>query len=320
MADIIAFKGAGLPAGDLAMYKRNLEQAQETAPTIGGLPFLKMGKDAVWRYGQTDTEVQEGSEWAVNPVTFKKGFIAWAESGGTKPLGEVMKPVLAGNLPRLEQMADVGAEWKDNVYFELTCLNGDDEGKTVKFANSTKGAVEAFHVLIAHLIHQIDVDKSKLVPIVALQSTGYQHSNRSYGIKGWVAKPHFEIIEWVSNGQAPAEAQEDEPDEEVKQPEQPQRRAAVPSRGSAAAKREKADFREPAATSRGSAPTLGSEIPRNAPKRAAAAAGPDSEEGGNGQVGSNPGGSAEDAANAYTGDPAGPVVRRRRRAAVTDVA
>ena len=269
MADIIAFKGAGLPVGDLAMYKRNLEQAQETAPTIGGLPFLKMGKDAVWRYGQTDTAVQDGSEWAINPVTFKKGFIAWAESGGTKPLGEVMRPVLGGNLPRLEQMADVGAEWKDNVYFELTCLNGDDEGKTVKFANSTKGAVEAFHVLIAHLIHQIDVDKSKLVPIVSLQSTGYQHSNRSYGIKGWVAKPHFEIIEWVSNGQAPAEAQEDEPEQETaKEPEQPQRRAAAPSRGAAAPDREPAPER---AATRGPVPARGSAIPRNAPKRETAA-------------------------------------------------
>ncbi len=78
MSDIQLFKGAGLPAADIAKYKQALTRVQASAPTIGGLPILKLGKDGIWRYGQTDTDVQDGSEWAVNPVSMKKGFIAWA--------------------------------------------------------------------------------------------------------------------------------------------------------------------------------------------------------------------------------------------------
>lgn len=305
--EIALFKGAGLPAGDLAKYKQNLQKTQLSAPTIGGLPILKLRKDGTWCYGQTDTDVQDGSEWAINPVTFKKGFIAWAKDGGTKPLGDVLAPVLAGDLPRLEDMVDVGAEWRENVYFELTCLNGDDEGKTVKFTNSAMGAVEAFHTLIAHLIHQIETDPSKLVPIVSLEHTSYQHSNRSYGIKGVIVKPLFEIVEWVSNGQAP-DVGEEEPegeDDQQEEAKQPERRAA-PARGTAAPAREPA---KPAAPPRGPVPARGSAIPRNAPKREAAPAR------GNGKPVADV--STETQPDVPPED-AGPVVRRRRRA-VTDI-
>src|SRR5258708_35882124 len=152
--DIQLFKGAGMPAGDLAKYKQELQRVQAGAPVIGGLPILKLGKDGIWRYGQTDTEVQDGSEWAINPTTFRKGFIAWAKSGGTKPLGKVLKPVLLGNLPVRDDLPDVGADWTENVSFELTCLNGDDDGKTAEYASNAMGGVEAFHTLIAHRFHR----------------------------------------------------------------------------------------------------------------------------------------------------------------------
>lgn len=300
--DIALFKGAGLPATDIAKYKQALTRVQLSAPQIGGTPILKLGKDGIWRYGQKDTEVQDGSEWAVNPTTLKKGFIAWAKSGGTKPLGKVLKPILLGELPIQSELPDVGAEWKENVSFDLRCMNGDDEGITVEYASNAMGGVEAFHVLVAQFLHQLEVDPTRLVPIVILETQGYQHGNLSYGIKGWVEKPVFTIVEWVSGGAETATAlSEDEAEEEEQpaEPQQPARRAAAPPRGAAPA-RETAPER---AATRGPVPARGSAIPRNASTRAGAPT-------------RRPVKEADDQDGGESGAPAaGEPTRRRRRAA-----
>lgn len=306
--DIQLFKLAGLATQDLAKYKKALLKTQATAPVIGGLPILKLGKDGVWRYGQTDTEVQEGAEWAINPTTFQKGFIAWAKEGGTKPLGKQMQPILLGDLPVREELPDVGADWSENIYFELTCLNGDDEGKTVQFTNSAMGAVEAFHTLVAHLIHQIETEPGKLVPIITLEHSGYQHSNRSYGIKGWVVKPVFEIVEWMDNDASPeAVGEEDEPDEPEKETVAP-KRGPAPKRGGAEAKPEPEPTKTVARGARGTATPRGAAPARDkAPARGAA---PSRRNGAAKKADAAPEDSEPEVETVE------PVVRRRRRQAV----
>lgn len=237
MNDIVLFKGANLAKGDLARFKGALQTAQATAPQIGGIPILKLGKDSIWRYGQKDTEVQEGSLWAVNPLTLMKGYVAWGK-GGTKPAGKLARNVLQGNLPTQDELPDVGADWTEYVEFELTCCNGEDKGTVVKYASNSMGGVEAFHRdIITHLIHQAEVDSTKLVPVVELMVDGYYNNNAQYGVKkdgkaGWIAKPVFEIVEWMTFA-GPEHGEADQADNDpppAKQPEQqaaPTRRAAV---------------------------------------------------------------------------------------------
>lgn len=290
--DVQLFKGAGLPAGDLAKYKQALARAQATAPIIGGTPILKLGKDGTWRYGQHDTEVQEGSEWAVNPVTMQKGYIAWATQGGTKPLGKVVRPILQGNLPLESDLPDVGAPWSENVSFQLQCMNGEDKGTMVEYASNSMGGIEAFHVLVAHLMHQIEVDPSKLVPVVSLANTSYQHANRSYGLKGVIFKPVFEIVEWVSGGMETAAAEPEAKREP--EPATPPRRGRPPANMPAEATPARA------ATPSRRAAVNGAGKPAYDPVADAAAS------------------TQEQYAAAGQPEDAGPVVRRRRRV-VTDI-
>lgn len=197
------FSGAGLPAADIGRYKKALVEVQQTAPQIGGTPFLRLDpNDGIWVYGQQDTEVEEGSEWAVNPLTLEKGFVAWPKAGG-KPVGKVLKTVF-GPLPLLSDLPNVGERWDEAVRFELQCVSGEDVGTTVEFTSNALGGVEAFHNLLTEFQKQLDVDTVNLVPIVVLENSSYEHTNRAYGT---VFKPVFTVARWVAMSGQPAAQQ-----------------------------------------------------------------------------------------------------------------
>ena len=55
--------------------------AVDTSTVAGrsGLPMLQFKRDGdgTWSYGQKRTVVEDGSRWAVNPVSFKWGYISF---------------------------------------------------------------------------------------------------------------------------------------------------------------------------------------------------------------------------------------------------
>lgn len=227
------FGGAGLPSADIGRYKKALVEVQQTAPQIGGTPFLRLDPDdGVWVYGQQDTEVESGSEWAINPTTLEKGYVAWPKAGG-KPVGKVLKTVF-GPLPVQTDLPNVGERWDEAVRFELQCTSGEDTGTTVEFTSNALGGVEAFHSLLTEFQKQLDIDIVNLVPIVVLENTSYEHSNRAYGT---VFKPVFTVVRWIGmqgasattngSGATPQTDQQQEPQTQVKEPEpqQPQRQS-----------------------------------------------------------------------------------------------
>ena len=95
MSNLTTFKSAGLPAvKDLAnALKSNLPKLAEVGSVI-----IKMDKTGHWVFGADQTEVEEGSQWAVNPFSFIHGFIAW---GDGEPLGEKMVGI-SQPLPELD--------------------------------------------------------------------------------------------------------------------------------------------------------------------------------------------------------------------------
>ena len=78
---LATFSKANLPA--LTSALRNLQ------PVGGdvGVAIVKMDKGGHWVFGADQTEIEEGSTWAVNPLSFVHGFIAW---GDGEVLGEKM--------------------------------------------------------------------------------------------------------------------------------------------------------------------------------------------------------------------------------------
>ena len=72
---------------------KSLNNAAMTMPRVGGdKQFLKMDKgNGDWIFGQEETVVEDGSQWAVNPMSLMRGYISW--DGNQQVEGERMVPV-----------------------------------------------------------------------------------------------------------------------------------------------------------------------------------------------------------------------------------
>ena len=187
MSNLTTFKGANLPAvADLSKaLKSNLANVTDVGTVI-----IKMDKTGHWVFGSDQTEIQEGSEWAVNPFSFVHGFIAW---GNAEVLGEKMVAI-SQPLPELEPApANAKRGWETQVGLEITCINGDDKDLVARFATTSVGGKRALQSLGAEIATQIDKDPTKPVAIVALSTEHYAH--KSYGK---VYTPIFKVIRFES--------------------------------------------------------------------------------------------------------------------------
>lgn len=192
MTSIVAFKAAGLPTTDANAFKRGMQvgQAQANVNVGSGTPFLRLEKGTGdWVYGPKDTQVEDGSLWAVNPHSLQTGYVAWKAG---KPVGKQMASVFGTQVNR-EDLPEVGAAWQENIGFQLQCISGEDTGTVVEFTNNSYGARKAFSALTEAMKNQADADINRVVPIVELKSDSYQHAEY-----GKVRNPIFEIKRWAS--------------------------------------------------------------------------------------------------------------------------
>lgn len=215
---ISLFARSGLPSVDMNAYKQSLKAAANAAKSsLGGMPYLRMGKDGEWVYGAESTEVEEGSLWAINPFSMKMGWIAWGvgPQEGTvlgEQLASVAEPqIQRGNLP------DVGAEWTACCAFELVCVTGEDKGTAVLYKTNSVGGRRVFADILQLVSAEMDSDEGKCVPIVELNCDSYPH--KKYGK---IYTPVFDIKKWVMPdatelGGAPAQ-EEKAPEAEKEQP------------------------------------------------------------------------------------------------------
>ena len=76
MSNLVTFSTANLPSvTSLSTALRALEKDVGAA----GVVILKMDKTGHWVFGADQTEVEDGSTWAVNPFSFVHGYIAWGD-------------------------------------------------------------------------------------------------------------------------------------------------------------------------------------------------------------------------------------------------
>ena len=187
MSNLVTFAGAGLPAvSSLSQSLRKLEAA--AGPS--GMVILKMDKTGHWVFGADQTEVQDGSQWAVNPFSFVHGYIAW---GDGEVLGEKMASV-SDPLPELDA-APPGAKkgWETQVGMSLKCISGEDAGMEARFTTTSVGGKRGVQELAVAIAVQVEKDQSTPVPIITLGKEHYQH--KSYGR---IFTPTFGVKEWVS--------------------------------------------------------------------------------------------------------------------------
>jgi len=160
---VSTFSNAGLPAvSSLGDALRSIQT--DVGPA--GVAILKMDKTGHWVFGADQTEVQDGSLWAINPFSFVHGFIAW---GDGEVLGEKMVPV-STPLPEMEPAhANAKRGWEPQVGMSLKCLDGEDEGLECRFSTTSVGGKRVVSVLAVSIATQVDTDQSEPVAVVKLK-------------------------------------------------------------------------------------------------------------------------------------------------------
>ena len=198
---VALFKSAALP--DVQSFQRSLAAVQDDLQISSGSNFLKLDKaSGLWMYGAQENECQEGSEWAINPMSLKTGYIAW---GKGEVLGKHVRsisqqPVIASELPPAGPQCKRG--WEKCIVMTLVCLNGEDAGTQVEYEQTSYGARSAFSDLLGALQVQAASDPVNIVPVVTLESDSYEH--KEYGK---IHNPIFAIKRWMSmEGEATAAA------------------------------------------------------------------------------------------------------------------
>jgi len=175
-----------------------------TAAIIGrtGLPMLlfKSREDSgTWGFGQKRTIPEPGSRWAVNPLTFKYGFICFGDNN--KVLGERLVPISQPK-PVITELPDMGFPWQEEWAVNMKCLDGADAGVEVIFKTTTDGGVKAIVTLVDLVRDRINSGQhdGKIAPIALLEKDSYPH--KQYG-KVWF--PVLNTVDWMPlDGPAPA--------------------------------------------------------------------------------------------------------------------
>ena len=187
MSNLVAFSQANLPSvASLSTALRALEKDVGQS----GIVILKMDKTGHWVFGADQTEIEDGSTWAVNPFSFVHGYIAW---GDGEVLGEKMVPVTQP-LPELDAAPPSAKKgWESQVGMSLKCLTGDDQGMEARYTTTSVGGKRSVQTLALAIAAQVEKDQSKPVPVVRLKKDHYTH--KSYGK---IFTPVFEVVEWAS--------------------------------------------------------------------------------------------------------------------------
>jgi hypothetical protein len=222
-----------VPVANLASALALRSQSLSSGGT--GFPFIKLTQAGDWIYGADDTDVQEGSHWAVNPQSFAEGYIAWG-------VGEVIdermalmtsaQPIVQNDLPAVPK-AEKG--WQRQVGFMMVCLNGDDKGTQVMFKSSSAGGVKGVRALIDAVVTQIAIDPTKIMPAVVLEESHYVHKdwgktiyNPVFNVQSWMAVDSTEapaVIDAPAGVSAPAEPPSEEPAAPVRKRRRPAAKA-----------------------------------------------------------------------------------------------
>lgn len=198
MSNITTFSAANLPS---VTSLSTALRALETEVGAAGVVILKMDKTGHWVFGADQTEVDDGSTWAVNPFSFVHGFIAW---GDGEVLGEKMVSV-SQPLPELEEAPPMARKgWETQVGMSMKCLSGEDKGMEVRYTTTSVGGKRSVQALAVAIATQVDTDPKLPVPIVNLEKEHYSH--KSYGR---IYTPIFKITSWMSMTDEPSAAPQD---------------------------------------------------------------------------------------------------------------
>jgi hypothetical protein len=174
-----------------------------TAAIIGrtGLPMMQFKREGsgTWMFGQKRTVPEPGSRWAINPMTFRWGYICFGDN--KKVLDE---HVVSVSLPKplVTELPDTGFPWQEQWSVNMKCLDGADAGVEVVYKMSTDGGIKSIVIMLGLVRDRLNSGQhgGKIVPTVLLEKDSYPHKEHG---RVWI--PVLDNnVEWMSlDGPAP---------------------------------------------------------------------------------------------------------------------
>lgn len=200
MSNEVATPAGGLPANVAGMAQALAKSAGDAGSNASGELYMKFAKGE-WTYGAEETEPEEGSIWAVNPMGLQHGYTCWGDNGSAKEgqnLGEIMVPAQSP-MPEMPDPIEDGT-WSKAVSFQMRCTNGEDEGVQVLYKANSRGGRTAYAELLQKIVTQLSSDPAHPVALVKLSGSSYKH--KTYGK---IFTPVLEVTGWASmDGEAAA--------------------------------------------------------------------------------------------------------------------
>ena len=186
------------PKGSMPISNKDAAKALSTMSVQRSIrlskPLLRFTKSGEWVFGAESEELEIGTELAVNPLSFRAGYIAWNKDGGVA--GEKMVSLLKGEIICAEDLPKVDSEngWQEQLSIELAGLKADRNGfrDEVIYKTTSKGGKECLENLRTELVEALEDNDGK-VPVVKLEATNYRH--KKYGK---VNKPIMTLVKWVN--------------------------------------------------------------------------------------------------------------------------
>ena len=176
----------------------------DTASVTGrsGMPMMefKSREGGIWMFGQRRTVPEDGSRWAVNPLTFKRGYICF--SNDNKVVGEHLasrQPADARTHGAARQRASNGRSSGPSTSSAST---GPTPAPRRSIKTTTVGGIQAIVGLIDAVRDRLNGGQhgGKVSPVVHLEKDFYPHSEH-----GKIWTPLLTIVDWMPlSGPAPA--------------------------------------------------------------------------------------------------------------------
>jgi len=155
-----------------------------------GQTFLKLDSEG-WNYGADQTPIEEGTEWVINPMSVKHGWIKFPPDEAANRSPEVLSVSIFDERPT---PPDSG--FSDYLEIELAQISeGEDFGKKVVYTGGTVGARAAIQPIIEALSARMIEGNPEMFPIATLDMDDYWHNRW----KRTVYVPIITVDEWMGS-------------------------------------------------------------------------------------------------------------------------
>lgn len=179
-------------------YAALAAEAQSYRGGGGGSAFLKFnGNDGYYSYGADDTDLEIGTQAAMDPRTLRRGYICWKDG---KVQEEIMMTLEEGQPPAKHLLPDYGPYgdgdgWSDQKTIEFVPIEGD--APPLLFQANNRSKMNALEAVMKDFSRQFK-NNPGMVPVVELSANEFEAKPRDGGRKVKKHAPKFTIKGWIT--------------------------------------------------------------------------------------------------------------------------